>query len=188
MKRLVESIRRALDGVAPTPAPAPAEASGARVGQDLVAAFEREVVRAAARLVQVPDLAAARTWIEVNYADGATVWAKDEPDEETVRAAQVGVDRADVLIAETGTVVRTFPSAEVARVSLVPPVSVFLASRNDLVRDLPAALRRLGDAHRQGPGFTTLITGPSRTADIEKQLVIPAHGPRELVVLLAATD
>ncbi len=187
MKRLVESVRRALQGVTPVPAPAPAAASGAPVEVDLVAAFERELARASARLVRVPDLEAARAWVDSSYEGVSTVWASDAPDEATVRASQVGVDRADALIAETGTVVRTFPSAEVARVSLVPPVSVFLACRDDLVRDLVTALLGLGPIHARGRAFTTLITGPSRTADIEKQLVIPAHGPRELVVVLAET-
>jgi len=187
VKRLVETLRRALSRVAAVPAPAPPPDSAAPVGSDLAAAFERELVRASGRLVHVADLEAARAWVRASFSDADTVWASDTPKEARLRAAEVGVDRADLLIAETGTVVRTFPSAAAARVSLVPPVSVFLACQDALVRDLPAALGRLGDAHREGKAFSTLITGPSRTADIEKQLVIPAHGPRELVVVLAET-
>ena len=97
---------------------------------------------------------------------------------------ETGVDQADLLIADTGTVVRTYASREESRVSLVPPRSVFLATPDLIVPGLPEALDRLGDLHRAGPAYTILITGPSRTADIEKQLVIPAHGPRELVVAL----
>ena len=85
---------------------------------------------------------------------------------------------------ETGTVLRSYPSREASRISLAPDVSVFLAARDSLVPDLPAALDRIAPAHRAGRAYTVMITGPSRTADIEKELVIPAHGPRELIVLL----
>ena len=61
---------------------------------------------------------------------------------------------------------------------------MFVASESDLVPDLPAALARLADTHREGRAYTLFTTGPSRTADIEKKLVIPAHGPREVIVLL----
>ena len=186
MDRLVDTLRRALAGSTRRPAPPPPPPSGARVGADLVTAFEHALVRASGRLVRVPDAAAARAWIEREHADQQVVWATDEPSEAALRGADVGVDRADLLIAETGTVVRTFPSAAAARTSLVPPTSVFVAFEADLVRDLPQALARLAVRHGEGRAATVLITGPSRTADIEKQLVIPAHGPRELVVVLAA--
>jgi L-lactate dehydrogenase complex protein LldG len=132
----------------------------------------------------VPDEAAARAWIGATWPAAAVVRAEEEPSEEALGSAQVGVDRADMLVAETGTVVRTYARREDARVSLLPEASVFLATPAALVRDLPEALARLAPLHRSGRAYTVWITGPSRTADIEKQLVIPAHGPRELVVVL----
>ena len=59
-------------------------------------------------------------------------------------------------------------------------------AQDQLVPGLPEALTRLADRHREGRAYSVFITGPSRTADIEKELVIPAHGPRELVVVLIA--
>ncbi|MHC4471095.1 MAG: LUD domain-containing protein [Planctomycetota bacterium] len=132
---------------------------------DLVSVFERALVRAGGRLVRVPDEAAAREWVAA--ADG-------EP----------GVDEADLLIAETGTVVRSYPTREDSRVSLVPEVSVFLATPERVVPGLAEALARLALLHREGTAYTVFITGPSRTADIEKEPVVPAHGPRDLVVVL----
>jgi L-lactate dehydrogenase complex protein LldG len=88
--------------------------------------------------------------------------------------------------AETGTVVRSYAGRQDSRVSLVPETSVFLASAESIVAGLPDALEMLAPAHREGRAYTVFITGPSRTADIEKEPVIPAHGPRDLVVVLLA--
>ncbi len=191
MKRLLESIRRALAGVAPAPLPPPASPSGAAAPGghgDLAETFTTFFERAAGRLVRVTDRSAAEAWIEREYGDRNVCRIAEDPSEEALRASDVGVDRADLLIAETGTVVRSYTSRRASRISLVPPRPSSSRTVGDLVRDLPQALTRLADAHRAGRAWSILVTGPSRTADIEKQLVIPAHGPREVVVLLLGDD
>jgi len=99
-------------------------------------------------------------------------------DRERLFAADLGVSGAQAGIAETGSLVLD-AQAELHRlVSLVPPVHVAILRAAAIVTDLGqtlSALDRSGD-----PGAVTLITGPSRTADIELELVIGVHGPREL--------
>ncbi len=178
-----DRIGRALLGVERVPCPPGPPPSGADVGEDLGAAFDAALGRAGGEVFVVPDLEHARSLVR-ERAQGRTVaWADDAPGEDVLRQAEIGVDVADLLVAETGTVVRTFASPEAARVTLVPPVAVFLASDDALVRDLPEALRRVAARHESGRAATVFVTGPSRTADIEKQLVIPAHGPRALLVI-----
>jgi L-lactate utilization protein LutC len=184
MDRLLDRIRSALEGVDAVPAPSPPPPSGADIGDDLVAAFGRALELASGRLVVVPDEEAAAAFVAESWSGRRVVHAEEDPDENALREADVGVDRADGLIAETGTVAKSYASRAGARVGLVPPVSVFLAREEQLVRDLPAALSVIAETHRAGRATTVLVTGPSRTADIEKQLVIPAHGPREVVVVL----
>ncbi len=158
-RRIRDHLATAPDVPAPPP-PAPSPDPG-----DLVEAFRFALLRAGGRILEFTRESDARA----SFPDG---------DGET------GVDRADLLIADTGTVVRTYASREESRVSLVPPRSVFLATPDLIVPGLPEALECLAPLHRAGPSYTVFITGPSRTADVEKQLVIPAHGPRELVVVL----
>jgi L-lactate dehydrogenase complex protein LldG len=131
----------------------------------LLETFEAALARAGGRLVRAG-----------RRKDPRAFASKEHP------GASVGVDDADLLVAETGTVVRSYPDRESARVSLTPEVSVFVAKEDSLVANLPEALARLAPAHREGRAYTVLVTGPSRTADIEKTLVIPAHGPKELLV------
>lgn len=184
MDRLLARLRSALDDAVRVSAPGPVPPSGAPVGDDLLAAFRGALEAADGRLEEVRDETAAWRLVATRWSGRPVVEFGEDLEEGALREAAVGVDRADLLIAETGTVVRSYATRAAARVALVPPVSVFLARPDALVRDLPAALARVAAAHREGRAYTVLITGPSRTADIEKKLVIPAHGPRELVVVL----
>jgi L-lactate utilization protein LutC len=150
--------------------------------------FTEALERVAGRVARVADEKEARAWLEREYEGRRVVFAEDDPDEAALREAEVGVDRADLLLAETGTVLKTYPSRGASRISLVPEVSVFLADADDLVAGYAEAIERVADRHRDGPAYTVLITGPSRTADIEKELVIPAHGPRELTVVVMGEE
>ena len=69
--------------------------------------------------------------------------------------------------------------------SVLPPHHVVIARREQLVPDLTAAYELLAPEIRADyPSFICFITGPSRTGDIERILVLGAHGPKKLTVLL----
>lgn len=165
-------------------APGPVPPSGMRIAGNLVQTFQAALEAEAGRVVTVPDEDAARRWLETELAGRRVVRAHEHLEKEDLERADVGVDEADLLVAETGTVVRSYPSRAASRVSLVPPTTVFVARADRIVSDLPTALAELAERHRASRAYTIFLTGPSRTADIEKQLVIPAHGPREFIVLL----
>ena len=70
--------------------------------------------------------------------------------------------------------------------SVLPPAHLVLARRDQIVPDLASAmtlLRQRYDGH--WPSALSVITGPSRTADIEKILVFGAHGPKRLLIYFA---
>lgn len=67
-----------------------------------------------------------------------------------------------------------------------PPLHVVIAHKNQIVGYLEEAYTEIRDKYKEGfPSQIALITGPSRTADIEKTLVLGAHGPRELRVFIS---
>lgn len=105
-------------------------------------------------------------------------------DQSTLAAVDLGVTLADVAIAETGTLVETVRSGRPKALSLLPPHHLSLVPRARLVPDLEALFSHLGDPASDAPfqSYFTCISGPSRTADIEKQLTIGVHGPGRLTV------
>jgi L-lactate utilization protein LutC len=120
-------------------------------------------------------------------ADGFEVTRIADLTLETARepffAADVGITGVVHLIAETGSLVvetGAGPRSE----SLLPPVHIAVADRSQIVADLfdlfPAGGRAM-------PSCLTLITGPSKTGDIELKLVTGVHGPGEVHVILITT-
>jgi len=102
------------------------------------------------------------------------------------READVGVTGCDCLVAQTGSIFVSTHSAGGRALSVLPPVHLVIARRNQLVSDLAAAfalIRKKYDG--RWPSSLCLISGPSRTADIEKILVMGAHGPKRLAVYFA---
>lgn len=105
-------------------------------------------------------------------------------DPHALAACEVGVSECDALIAQTGTVLLCTQSAGGRALSVLPPHHVVLARRDQLLPDMPTAFavlhERYGDTW---PSLVTFITGPSRTGDIERILVLGAHGPKRLTVI-----
>ena len=91
------------------------------------------------------------------------------------------VTGCDCLVAQTGSIFVSTRSADGRAASVLPAMHLVVAHRDQLVPDLPTAFallrQRYGD---HWPSAISLITGPSRTADIEKILVMGAHGPKRL--------
>jgi L-lactate dehydrogenase complex protein LldG len=102
--------------------------------------------------------------------------------------APVGITGADVAIAESGTLVLAGGAGRGRLASLLTPIHVAIVRESQIVRGLGDALARLrslyGDRLLADRSNVTLITGPSRTADIELTLTLGVHGPREVHVVI----
>ena len=97
----------------------------------------------------------------------------------------VGISGCDALIAQTASVLVTNHSAGGRALSVLPPHHVVVASANQMVTTMADGYAILRQKHTENwPSFISFITGPSRTADIERVLVLGAHGPKKLTVIL----
>lgn len=97
----------------------------------------------------------------------------------------VGITAVDFLVARTGSLVLSSATAGGRRLSILPPLHIAMATTDQLVISLDEAMagyeqRRVFDRS----SYATIITGPSRTSDIEKILVLGAHGPKRLAVIV----
>ncbi len=106
--------------------------------------------------------------------------------EKTVlEVCDVAFSSCDALVAQTGSVLLTSRGAGGRALSVLPPHHVVLATAEQLVPDLPAAMALVRERHGEDlPSLVTLHTGPSRTGDIERTIVLGAHGPKKLTVIL----
>jgi hypothetical protein len=188
---ILQRVREALDGVSPAVAVPPAPRAPDR--GDLVALFVERVedYRAVVTRCSSADLAAtvaealgARTSVvppglglEVPHAVVDGGFTSDELDR-----IDAVVTRARVGIAETGTIVLDHQPDQGRRaISLVPDLHVCIVDATQVVADVPDAIALLDPARP-----LTWISGPSATSDIELSRVEGVHGPRTLVVVLAA--
>ena len=98
--------------------------------------------------------------------------------------AEVGITQCEALIARTGSVLISSDQTSGRRLSIYPPVHIVVARASQLVYGVREGLALMQDKYKQEelPSLISLITGPSRTADIEKTLVLGAHGPKELIL------
>lgn len=95
----------------------------------------------------------------------------------------IGITSADFALADTGTLVMLSSIEEARLVSLLPPIHVAVVPREKLLSGLDELFDRIPKPADVSSSMV-LITGPSRTADIEQILVRGVHGPGELHVVL----
>ncbi|HLT86911.1 MAG TPA: LUD domain-containing protein [Sphingobacterium sp.] len=99
--------------------------------------------------------------------------------------ADAGITTCEALIARNGSIMVSNANEAGRRLSIYPPIHIVVAKASQLVMDIKHGLQRVKEKYGDKlPSMISTITGPSRTADIEKMLVLGAHGPKELYVFL----
>jgi L-lactate dehydrogenase complex protein LldG len=120
-------------------------------------------------------------WLQ---AAGRAVATPADP-KETLFAAEASITGVESLIAETGSLV-VASGPEISRSeSLLPPLHIAVARKEQIVPDVFDAIE-IYSATNQPPSNLVFITGPSKTGDIELKLVTGVHGPGEVHVLVIA--
>jgi len=188
---VLHKVRSALGrtpGQAPAVAPPPLLFSPAMDNEARVASFIGRFEALGGKAVRVRDGAAARAWLGEFLGERTAVASNspylrscgcaDFPPVE-VSKADVGITSADYALAETGTLVMLSSAKEARLVSLLPPVHVAIFPKSSILVGLDE-LFTVVPAPAESTSAMVMITGPSRTADIEQILVRGVHGPGEI--------
>lgn len=99
--------------------------------------------------------------------------------------AEAGITTCELLVARTGTIVLSNALESGRTVSVYAPVHICIAYVDQLVYDIKDGLQQIKEKYSgKLPSLISFATGPSRTADIEKTLVVGVHGPKEVYCFL----
>jgi L-lactate dehydrogenase complex protein LldG len=102
-----------------------------------------------------------------------------------LRDCDAAITGCEFLIARTGSIVMSAAEPGGRTVSVYAPVHICIAYTEQLVYDIRDGLLALKEKYQHRlPSLITFATGPSRTADIEKTLVVGVHGPKEVFLFL----
>jgi L-lactate dehydrogenase complex protein LldG len=98
---------------------------------------------------------------------------------------EVGLSLCEALVARTGSTILSSGQDSGRALPVYSPIHITIAYTHQLVWDIKDAIDKLKEKYNQKlPSLVSLTTGPSRTADIEKTLVVGVHGPKEVYVFL----
>ncbi len=120
-------------------------------------------------------------------AAGCDQLAVDEPgfDKRQLEACDAGITACEAVVSQTGSILVSSATGGGRGLSILPPVHIVVAPVETIVATVGDALHLVAQRYAgRLPSLLSFITGPSRTGDIERILVLGAHGPKELIVLL----
>lgn len=122
---------------------------------------------------------------EILKGVGLPVYSTNEQfDKNELEKIPVSVTECDALVAHTGSVLVTSKSTGGRAITILPPHHIVIARRNQIVPGLPDAFALVKKKYGNSlPSMISFITGPSRTGDIERILVLGAHGPKKLTII-----
>lgn len=159
-------------------------------GADLCARFRQALTALGGSVIEAATVADARAYLEPKLT-GRRVAASNAPlvracgftsdfSRDACAAADVGITSADFALADTGTLVFV---SEPRLVSLLPSRHIALIERAKIIAGLDELFARVPQPAAASSSMV-LVTGPSRTADIEMRLVRGVHGPGDILVLI----
>lgn len=129
----------------------------------------------------------AALWAECSFLDGLDLDAlksvaglKFEVTRESASEARFGISQMEWALADTGSLAQNSSAIAQRLVSSLSSIHIAIVPTSGILPDMPALFERV---HPRDCAYLALITGPSRTADIERVLTIGVHGPDRLVII-----
>jgi len=102
----------------------------------------------------------------------------------TLADCDAAITGCEYLVARTGSILLSSAGESGRTVSVYAPIHICIAYSHQVVEDIADGLEKVLLQNPTYPSLLTLATGPSRTADIEKTLVVGVHGPKEVFCFL----
>ncbi|MES1217120.1 MAG: lactate utilization protein [Bacteroidota bacterium] len=123
--------------------------------------------------------------LEKNLSDMMGPQVADRLLNDDLANCDVSITGCECLVARTGSIVMSAAQPHGRTTSVYAPIHICIAYTNQLKNDLKDALQFVKEKYgNKLPSLITFAAGPSRTADIEKTLVVGVHGPKEVYVFL----
>ena len=153
------------------------------LGKFVYCADEAELVN------QLSGLIKANHWekiysIEAGWLDDMKEYHFDPVNTDDLAGCDAAITLCDHLIARTGTIVLSSQQLSGRTCSVYAPIHICVAYTHQLVYDISDSLAQFKQEANFMPSMISYATGPSRTADIEKTLVVGVHGPKEVYCFL----
>lgn len=130
---------------------------------------------------------ATALWAECSFLDGVDkcglqeiAGLEFEVTRERAAEARFGISQMEWALADTGSLAQNSTAIADRLVSSLSTIHIALVPMSGILPDMPALLSRVSP---QSNPYIAMITGPSRTADIERVLTIGVHGPERLIIL-----
>ena len=201
-ENILKKIRKALSQSTPIPFPQSEGASSVfhPSAQELEVEFAEEFTRLQGKFIfcaNNQELAAQLNTL-VQQMEWKKIFCRDEVIKKTLSSnnyvqfhdvdlgqCDVSITGCEALVARTGSMVLSSSQPVGRTVSVYAPVHICIAYTSQIVFDIKDALLVLKNKYGAAiPSMITFATGPSRTADIEKTLVVGVHGPAEVYLFL----
>lgn len=132
-------------------------------------------------------LQATALWAECSFLDGVDRAAlekipglKFDVTRDLASQARFGISQMEWALADTGSLAQNSSDIEQRLVSSLSAIHIAIVPTSGIIPDMPALL---GKVHPKECAYLAMITGPSRTADIERVLTIGVHGPERLIIV-----
>ncbi len=201
-ENILKKIRKALSQSTPLPFP---QSEGTQplfqpLGQELEVEFAEQFTKLQGKFIycinrqelafQLPSLIKKQDWqkvycLEDNLIEVIAGQLADRLDKTDLANCDVSITGCEYLVARTGSIVMSTAQLSGRTASVYAPIHICIAYTSQLVFDIKDALQAAKEKYAGNlPSLITFATGPSRTADIEKTLVVGVHGPKEVYLFL----
>jgi L-lactate dehydrogenase complex protein LldG len=201
-ENILKRIRKALSHSTPLPFPQ-SEGSGTvyqPLQQEAEVEFAEQFTKLQGKFIfcinrqelafQLGSLVRKQDWqkvycVEDVLIDSLAAQIEDRLVKTDLAGCDVAITSCEYLVARTGSIVLSASTASGRSTSVYAPIHICIAYTGQVVYDLKDALQAIKEKYGNNlPSLITFASGPSRTADIEKTLVVGVHGPKEVYLFL----